>query len=37
LRITRAFWVDLVRTVVRILLPLSVVVTLILIALGVGQ
>lgn len=29
------FWVDLVRTVVRILLPLSVVVTLILLALGV--
>lgn len=29
------FWVDLVRTVVRILLPLSVIVTLILLALGV--
>lgn len=29
------FWVDLVRTVVRILLPLSVTVTLILLALGV--
>jgi potassium-transporting ATPase potassium-binding subunit len=29
------FWVDLVRTVVRILLPLSIVVTLILLALGV--
>ncbi|WP_430755464.1 potassium-transporting ATPase subunit KdpA [Mycolicibacterium septicum] len=29
------FWVDLVRTVVRVLLPLSVVVTLILLALGV--
>ncbi len=29
------FWVDLVRTVVRILLPLSVVVTLILLVLGV--
>ena len=29
------FWVDLVRTVVRILIPLSVVVTLILLALGV--
>jgi potassium-transporting ATPase potassium-binding subunit len=29
------FWVDLVRTVVRILLPLSIVVTLILIVLGV--
>jgi K+-transporting ATPase ATPase A chain len=29
------FWVDLVRTVVRILVPLSIVVTLILLALGV--
>jgi potassium-transporting ATPase potassium-binding subunit len=29
------FWVDLVRTVVRVLLPLSVIVTLILLALGV--
>ncbi|OBF08522.1 K+-transporting ATPase subunit A [Mycobacterium sp. ACS4054] len=29
------FWVDLVRTVVRILIPLSIVVTLILLALGV--
>jgi potassium-transporting ATPase potassium-binding subunit len=29
------FWVDLIRTVVRILVPLSVVVTLILLALGV--
>ncbi|MEV0673380.1 potassium-transporting ATPase subunit KdpA [Mycobacterium sp. NPDC050441] len=29
------FWVDLVRTVVRILLPLSVIVTVILLALGV--
>jgi potassium-transporting ATPase potassium-binding subunit len=29
------FWVDLVRSVVRILLPLSIVVTLILVALGV--
>jgi len=29
------FWVDLVRTVVRILVPLSTVVTLILLALGV--
>jgi potassium-transporting ATPase potassium-binding subunit len=29
------FWVDLVRTVVRILLPLSVVVTIVLLALGV--
>ncbi|MDH6198951.1 K+-transporting ATPase ATPase A chain [Mycobacterium frederiksbergense] len=31
------FWVDLVRTVVRILVPLSVVVTIILIAAGVVQ
>ena len=29
------FWVDLVRTVVRVLLPLSIIVTLLLVALGV--